>query len=107
MREKRGEEMSAEFLLVISFILVVFLTRRKISRHGTDGFTSPPKVVVLHIFIALKINCPRPGFNPRILGPMASIPPLHHRGRHEMIMCRIRIDCEIKARKFFIIIYKV
>jgi hypothetical protein len=39
-------------------------------RHGTDGFTSPPKEVVLRIFITLKN--PRPGLNPRTLGPVAS-----------------------------------
>jgi hypothetical protein len=35
-------------------------------RHGTDGFTSPPKEVVPRIFI------PRSGSNPRTLGPVAS-----------------------------------
>jgi hypothetical protein len=30
------------------------LTFGKILRHGADGFTSPPKEVVLRIFIALK-----------------------------------------------------
>jgi hypothetical protein len=34
-------------------------------RHGTDGFTSPPKEVVLRIFITLLSN-------PRTLGPVAS-----------------------------------
>jgi hypothetical protein len=42
-------------------------------RHGTDGFTSPPKEVVLRIFITLK--------NPSTLGPVASTlttsPPRH------------------------------
>jgi hypothetical protein len=36
-------------------------------RHGTDGFTSPPKEIVLRIFITLK----NPS-NPRTLGPVAS-----------------------------------
>jgi hypothetical protein len=31
------------------------LTFRQILRHGADGFTSPPKEVMLRIFIALKI----------------------------------------------------
>jgi hypothetical protein len=31
----------------------VFLTCRKILRHGTDGFTSPPKEGMLRIFTAL------------------------------------------------------
>jgi hypothetical protein len=36
-------------------------------RQGTDGFTSPPKEVVLRIFITLKNQS-----NPRTLGPVAS-----------------------------------
>ena len=32
-------------------------------RHGTDGFTSPPKEGVLRIFFALKIRRLRPGLN--------------------------------------------
>jgi hypothetical protein len=50
-------------------------------RHGTDGFTSPPKEVVLWIFITLKIHRPRPGLNPQTLGPVASTLLLDHRGR--------------------------
>jgi hypothetical protein len=48
----------------------IFIHARKVLlhavnlRHGTDGFTSPPKEVVLRIFITLK--------NPRTLGPVAS-----------------------------------
>ena len=34
-------------------------------RHGTDGFTSPPKEGVLRIFFALKIRRIRAGLNPR------------------------------------------
>ena len=34
-------------------------------RHGTDGFTSPPKEGVLRIFSPLKIRRLRPGLNPR------------------------------------------
>jgi hypothetical protein len=41
-------------------------------RHGTDGFTSPPKEVALWICIALKIHRPRPGVNSRISSSMAS-----------------------------------
>jgi hypothetical protein len=37
-------------------------------RHGTDGFTSPPKEGVLRIFFALKIRRLRPGANPRTKG---------------------------------------
>jgi hypothetical protein len=47
-------------------------TCRKILRHGTSGFTSHPKEGVLRIFLALKNPSPRPGLNPRPLGPVAS-----------------------------------
>jgi hypothetical protein len=49
-------------------------------RHGTDGFTSPPKEIVLRIF------SPQPGLNPRTLGPVASTLPLDHRVR--CVLCR-------------------
>jgi len=48
-------------------------------RHGTDGFTSPPKEGVLKIFFALKIQRLRPGVNPRTWVPKASTLPLDHR----------------------------
>jgi hypothetical protein len=72
---KAGEtwwEMAAEFCLwSISFTLHrVSLTCHKILWHGTDGFTSSPKKVVLRIFICLKIHCSWPGLNPQILGQM-------------------------------------
>jgi hypothetical protein len=35
-----------------------FLTCRKTYDNGADAFTSPPKEVVLRIFIALKIHRP-------------------------------------------------
>jgi hypothetical protein len=44
------------------------LTRRKILRHGTDGFTSLPKEVVLRILIALKNPFPSAGYEPANLG---------------------------------------
>jgi hypothetical protein len=50
-------------------------------RHGTDGFTSPPKEGVLRIFFALKIQRLRPGVNPRTCVPKASTLPLDHRSR--------------------------
>jgi hypothetical protein len=37
-------------------------------RHGTDGFTSPPKEVVLRIFITLKNPSPSVGIEPANLG---------------------------------------
>ena len=44
-------------------------------RHGTDGFTSPPKKGVLRIFSPLKIRRLRPGLNPQTWLP------LEHRSR--------------------------
>jgi hypothetical protein len=49
-----------------------FLTCHKILRHGTSGFTSHPKKVVLRIFIALQNPSTWPGSNPLTLGPVAS-----------------------------------
>ena len=50
-------------------------------RHGTDGFTSPPKEIVLRIFFVLKIRRLRSGANPRNWVPKASTLPLNHRSR--------------------------
>jgi len=50
-------------------------------RHGTDGFTSPPKEGVLRIFSPLKIRRLRPGLNPRTWGLKASTLHLDHRSR--------------------------
>jgi hypothetical protein len=50
-------------------------------RHGTVGFTSPPKEGVLRIFLPLKIRRLRLGLNPRTWVPKASTLPLDHRSR--------------------------
>jgi len=50
-------------------------------RHGTDGFTSPPKEGGLRIFSPLKIRRLWPGLNPRTWVPKASTLPLDHRSR--------------------------
>jgi len=50
-------------------------------RHGTDGFTSPPKEGVMRIFFALKIRRLRQGVNPRTWVPKASTLPLDHCSR--------------------------
>jgi hypothetical protein len=42
-------------------------------RHGTDGFTSPPKEGMLRILFARKIRRLQPGFNPRTWVPEASM----------------------------------
>jgi hypothetical protein len=56
--------------LFLSYSKVFF--NIQIFRHWADGFTSPPKESVLRIFIAIKIHSPRPGLNPRTLGPMVN-----------------------------------
>jgi hypothetical protein len=45
-----------------------FLTCRKILRHRSDGFTSPPKEGVLRIFIALENPLSTAGFETSNLG---------------------------------------
>ena len=45
-------------------------------RHGTEGFTSPPKEGVLRIFSPLKIRRLRPGLNPRTWVLKSSTKPL-------------------------------
>jgi hypothetical protein len=61
--------MAAEFCLsvYVSYFKGT-LKYRQILRHGTDGFTSPPKEVVIRIFIALKTTSPSMGFEPMNLG---------------------------------------
>jgi hypothetical protein len=52
----------------------IFIHARKVLlhavnlRHGTDGFTSPPKEVVLRIFITLKNQSTSVGIEPANLG---------------------------------------
>ena len=53
-------------------------------RHGTDGFTSPPKGGVLRIFFALKIR--RQGASPRTWVPKASTLLLDHRSRLRVLL---------------------
>jgi hypothetical protein len=50
-------------------------------RHGTGGFTSPPKEGVVRIFLPFKIRRLRPGLNPRTWVPKASTLTLDHRDR--------------------------
>ena len=66
-------------------------------RHGTDGFTSPPKEGVLRIFSPLKIRRLRPGLNPRTWVPKASTLPLDHRSR-SYIYIYIYIYCGAAAQ---------
>jgi hypothetical protein len=42
-------------------------------RHGTDGFTSPPKEGMLRIFVARKIRRLQPGLKPQTWVPEASM----------------------------------
>ena len=57
----------------------VILPKWQLPRHGTDGFTSPPKEGVLRIFSPLKIRRLRPGLNPRTWVLKASTLPLDQR----------------------------
>jgi hypothetical protein len=50
-------------------------------RHGTAGFTSPPKEGVLGMFSPWKIRRLRPGLNPRTWLLGANTHPLDHRSR--------------------------
>ena len=54
-------------------------------RHGTDGFTSPPKEGVLRIFSPLKVRRLRPGLNTGTWVLKASTLPLDHRSRSKSI----------------------
>jgi len=54
-------------------------------RHGTGGFTSPPKEGVLRIFSPLKIRRLRLGLNLRTWVPKASTLPLDHRSRYYIL----------------------
>ena len=57
-RNSLGEK--CPIILPKRYILGIFYMR-----HGTDGFTSPPKEGVLRIFSSLKFRRLRPGLNPR------------------------------------------
>jgi hypothetical protein len=50
------------------------ITCRNFLRHRADGFTFPPKQVMLRIFIAFKNPSSSAGFVPQTLGPMVSTP---------------------------------
>jgi hypothetical protein len=70
-------------------------------RHGTDGFTSPPKEGVLRIvFSPLKIRRRRPGLNPRTWVPKASTLPLDHRSR--CVLIRVFKNLRIIISSFFL-----
>jgi hypothetical protein len=70
----QGMTKECEFCLSIGYpkYLVGSLTCRKILRNGTSSITSHRKEGVLRISITLKNPSPRPGLNPRPLGPAAS-----------------------------------
>jgi hypothetical protein len=77
-----GRGMSGKFCLNVEFhVIFKDLLHAVKLRHGTDGFTSPPKEGVLRIFFTLKIRRLRPGANPRTWVPKASMLPLDHRSQ--------------------------
>jgi hypothetical protein len=64
---RRSENLAYQYLRYVNWSL----TCRKILRHRTSSFTSPLKEVVLQILSTLQFM-PRPGLNPRSIGPVAS-----------------------------------
>ena len=68
--ELHEREMADEFCLKIPDFHATFrdLLHAVNLRHGTDGFTSPPKEAVLRIFSALKNPTASVGFEPANLG---------------------------------------
>ena len=68
--ELHGREIADEFCLKMPDFHVTFrgLLHAVNLRHGTDGFTSPPKEGVLRIFFTLKNPTASVGFEPGNLG---------------------------------------
>jgi hypothetical protein len=60
------ERLSGNFAYVASIHAIRDLLHAANLRHGTDGFTPPPKEGVLRIFSPLKIRRLRPGLNPNL-----------------------------------------
>jgi hypothetical protein len=97
--ERRSENFAYQYL---KFFKGRF-TCRKILRRGISSFTFHPKEGVLRIFIALKNPSPRPGLNPRLLGPVASTltttPPRrlvirrHKTGKQTAVVCNSKKEC--------------
>jgi hypothetical protein len=71
-------EMSGNFAEMTTTTPLMDLLHAVKLRHGTNGFTSPPKEGVLRIFSPLKIRRLRQGVNPRTWVPKASTLPLDH-----------------------------
>ena len=71
-------------------------------RHGTEGFTSPPKEGVLKIFFALKIRRLRPGLNPRTWVLKASMLPLEHRSRFYCYIFKKKTSLVFKSNTFLV-----
>jgi hypothetical protein len=69
-------------------------------RHGTDGFTSPPKEGVLRIFFTRKIRRLRPGLNPRTWVLKASTLPLDHGSRLLGDLVEIRAELGILQKRY-------
>jgi hypothetical protein len=63
---------STDKTIIFVHSLKRFFIRRKMLRHGSDGFNFVPKEGVLRIFVALKNLSPRLGLNPRTLGQISS-----------------------------------
>jgi hypothetical protein len=99
-----GQEMAGQFGLQF------WLPRKSQSslhaanlRHGTDGFTSPPKESMLWIFSPKKIRWLRPGLNPQSWVPEASMlttrPPKMLRGSRGIAL----LILDLSARKGWVV----
>jgi hypothetical protein len=69
---RNDDKMPLNFVCQYLSCVKGFLTHRKLLRHGANGFTFPPKEVVLLIFIDPKNPSISAGFESAKLGPMAS-----------------------------------
>jgi hypothetical protein len=74
---RRGEKWPLNFARKLFYLFIIiycnwvftqFLLHAVNLRHGTDGFTSPPKEVVLLIFITVKNPSTSVGIEPANLG---------------------------------------
>ena len=77
----RGREFCPEIVEITTSTPFRDLLHAANLRHGTDGFTSPPKEGALRIFSPVKIRRLRPSLNPRNWVLKASTLPLDHRSR--------------------------
>jgi hypothetical protein len=91
-RWKYGREMSGNIAHMTSQFTPLGIFYMPQIRHGTDGFTAPPKEGVLRIFSLLKIRRLRPGLNPRIIQQILCTTTCFGQssGRHQV---KVKVSC--------------